>query len=184
MDRPASILAERPLSLGVGDSSPASPSQTSPPRHGAAEAERAIATQSAADTDVLDAAAGGAGGGAGWELAGLDGGGDQGGDHRMSAGAERSSLEGGGGGGGGGWGGGGGHVNTSDTEIMRQMDGLLCATRGADKDMVVAALELLVRLASAILDKPGDDKVQCVCVCVCVRARARGGGGKNGFCDT
>ena len=47
----------------------------------------------------------------------------------------------------------------TDTERMQQMDALACSMRGAEKERLIPALELMVKIASAILEKSADEKV-------------------------
>lgn len=157
-------------SAGDSPMSPASPSRNSA-RVG--EAERPISTHSATDFGVpgADASSSGTPSGApppGWQTfdsqegeAAADGvgdwamgdaggglaavGGERGGgqmDQEEIAGAGRSEGE-----------------EMTDSQRMQQMDGLVCSARGANKDLLIPALELMVKIASAILDKPGDEKV-------------------------
>ena len=87
-----------------------------------------------------------------------------GGDDWALGGTESSSERGGGvdtawGNGESDAGGGAGYSDT-DTGILQRMDGLVLSTRGADKAVLIPALELMLKIAGGILENPGEEKVR------------------------
>ena len=150
---------ERPVSMGVSDSAGDSPMAPASPSAAAPSEERPVSTHSAADFGAPGSNPSSAGVPSGempasWQaFANSDVPMDEPSEPASSSNVgpvRASAAESAAGVRAGSSGGAGQAQQLSDSELLQRMDALICSTRGADKDLLVPALELALRIGEGL----------------------------------